>query len=136
MPIVIENIRNQFSENNLIICTLYSALHQDTSGKKRLAINKISLKLVKWLLNDKSSSCIKVQTFLEICFGVEDLFYRRWSGSEFVRMWPAMCSSWTENVIMSNFLGFLWDLSDVFTVHTFSARAQIQFLKSILEGWF
>ena len=41
-------------------------------------------------------------------------------------------------VLLRNFLDFIWNLSDVFTVHICSARAQIQSLKSlfIFEGWF
>ena len=42
-----------------------------------------------------------------------------------------MYSSWTEiAVLMRNVLGFIWDLSDVFTAHICPARAQIQSLKS------
>jgi len=44
-----------------------------------------------------------------------------------------MYGSWTEiAVLLRNFLGFIWDLSDVFTVHICSARAQVQSLKSSL----
>jgi len=42
-----------------------------------------------------------------------------------------MYGSWTEiAVLLRNCLGFVWDLSDVFTVQICSARAQIQYLKS------
>ena len=54
-----------------------------------------------------------------------------------------MYSSWNEiAVLLKNVLGFIWDLSDVFTMHILSTRAQMQSLKilphrlSILEGWF
>ena len=33
-------------------------------------------------------------------------------------------------VLLRNFKGFIWDLSDVFTVHICSARAKMQSLKS------
>ena len=52
-----------------------------------------------------------------------------------------MYGSWTENVVLwRNFLGIIWDLWDVFTVHICSARAQIQSLIPyrlfIFEGLF
>ena len=48
-----------------------------------------------------------------------------------------MYESWTEiAVLLRNFLGFIWDLSDVFTAHICSTRVQMQYLKSIFEGWF
>ena len=41
-----------------------------------------------------------------------------------------MYGSWTEiEVLLGNFLGFIWDLSDVFKVHIFSVRVQIWSLK-------
>ena len=44
-----------------------------------------------------------------------------------------MYGSWTEiAVLLRNFLGYIYDLSDVFMVHICSARAQIQYLKSSL----
>ena len=49
-----------------------------------------------------------------------------------------MSGSWTENKILwRNFLGIVWGLRDVFTVHICSARAQIQSLKSsqIVHIW-
>ena len=42
---------------------------------------------------------------------------------------------WTENVeFWGIFLGIIWDLWDVFTVHICSARAQIQFLRDELSS--
>ena len=42
-----------------------------------------------------------------------------------------MDGSWTEiAVLLRNFLGFIWDPSDVFTVHICSARAQMQSFKT------
>ena len=51
-----------------------------------------------------------------------------------------MYGSWTEiAVLLRNFLGFIWDLSNVFTVNICSARAKIDYLKFSLivyfEGW-
>ena len=49
----------------------------------------------------------------------------------FLREWPAMYVSWTENLVLwRNCLGIIWDQWDVFTVHICSAWAQIQSLKS------
>ena len=39
-----------------------------------------------------------------------------------------MYDRWTEiAVYLRNFLWFIWDLYDAFTVHNFSARTQIQY---------
>ena len=44
-----------------------------------------------------------------------------------------MYDRWTEiAVYLRNFLWFIWDLYDAFTVHNFSARTQIQYSKSSL----
>ena len=42
-----------------------------------------------------------------------------------------MYGSWTQIAeLLNRFLGFIWDLSDVFKVRIYSARAQMQSLKS------
>ena len=44
-----------------------------------------------------------------------------------------MYVSWTKiTVYLRIILGYIWDLSDVFTMHSCSARAQMQYLKSSL----
>ena len=44
-----------------------------------------------------------------------------------------MYVSWTKiTVFLRIILGYIWDLSDVFTMHSCSARAQMQYLKSSL----
>ena len=48
-----------------------------------------------------------------------------------------MYESWTEiAVLLRNFLGFIWDLSDVFTVYICSTRVQMQYLKSSIDFTF
>ena len=48
-----------------------------------------------------------------------------------------MYESWTEiAVLLRIFLGFIWDLSDVFTVYICSTRVQMQYLKSSIDFTF